>query len=92
MTRAVDLITEVTRAWRLYCLSKTIRMLSTEHSKKTIGNGTLKWEEPQEVVIHVKTTLNNRPLSYVKDDIELPVLTPYSMMFLNKNNIPEMDL
>ena len=58
---------------------------------KTIGNGSLKWEELEEVVIDVETALNNRLLSYVEDDIELPVLTPYSMMFLNKNNVPELD-
>ena len=58
---------------------------------KTIGNGTLKWDELEEVAIDVETALNNRPLSYVEDDVELPVLTPYSMMFLNNNNVPELD-
>ncbi len=44
---------------------------------KTIGNGSLKWEELEEVVVDVETVLNNPPLSYVEDEIELPVLTPY---------------
>ena len=58
---------------------------------KTIGNGTLKWEELEEVVIDVETTLNNRPLCYLEDDVELPVLTPYSMMHVNPSYTPELE-
>lgn len=43
---------------------------------KSIGNGLLLWNELQEVVLDVEVALNNRPLDYVKDDIELPILTP----------------
>ena len=56
-----------------------------KHHFKRIG------DELEEVVIDVETALNNRSLSYVEDDVELPVLTPYSMMFLNNNNVPELD-
>ena len=36
---------------------------------KAIGNGYLRWHESEEVFLDVETTLNNRPLGYVKDDI-----------------------
>ena len=37
----------------------------------------------------MEITLNNRPLGYVEDDIQLPVLTPNSMLYLNSNTLPE---
>ena len=43
---------------------------------KTIGHGNLKWNELEEIIIDVETTLNSRPLCYVEDDIQLPLLTP----------------
>ena len=48
---------------------------------KTIGNGLFTWPELCDVVLDVEITVNNRPLSYVKGDIQLPVLTPSSMLF-----------
>ena len=36
---------------------------------KAIGNGQLRWYELEEVILDVGTTLNNRPLGYVEDDI-----------------------
>ena len=36
---------------------------------KAIGNGYLRWHESEEVFLDVETTLNNRPLGYVEDDI-----------------------
>ena len=36
---------------------------------KAIGNGYLRWHESEEVFLDVETTLNNRPLRYVEDDI-----------------------
>jgi hypothetical protein len=35
--------------------------------------------------------LNNRPLTYVEDDLQFPVLTPNSMLFANSNILPEME-
>ena len=56
---------------------------------KTIGNGFLAWKELEEVLLDVEITLNNRPLGYVEDDIQLPVLTPNNMLYLNSNTLPE---
>lgn len=45
---------------------------------KCIGNGLLTWPELCEIVLDVEVALNNRPLSYLEEDIQLPVLTPAS--------------
>ena len=57
---------------------------------KTIGNGTLRWAELEEVVLDVEVALNNRPLSYLEEDIQLPVLTPNSMLHINSSHLPEL--
>jgi hypothetical protein len=41
-------------------------------------------------VIDVEVSLNNRPLSYVEDDVQLPLLTPNSMLTINPNHLPEL--
>lgn len=47
---------------------------------KVIGGSSLKWKELAEVVLDVEISLNNRPLTYVEDDVELSVLTPNLMI------------
>ncbi|XP_046863151.1 uncharacterized protein LOC124456887 [Xenia sp. Carnegie-2017] len=49
---------------------------------KTIGNGLLNWD----VLLDVEVALNDRPLSYMEDDIQLPILTPNSMLFVDKRS------
>ena len=56
---------------------------------KSIGHGNLRWKELEEVLLDVETTVNNRPLSYVEDDVQMPVLTPNSMQFGQPNTIQE---
>jgi hypothetical protein len=58
---------------------------------KTIGHGNFKWNELEEIIIDVETTLNSRPLCYVEDDVQLPLLTPNSMLFGQPNLIPQRD-
>ena len=41
------------------------------------------------MLLHVEVTLNNRPLCYEEDDVQLPVLTPSAMMFGQPKLIPE---
>jgi hypothetical protein len=55
-----------------------------------IGHGNLKWNE-LEIIINVETTLNSWPLCYVEDDVQLPLLTPNSMLFGQPNLIPQQD-
>jgi hypothetical protein len=52
-----------------------IELVKTALSK-TIGNGFLRWKELEKVLLDVEVALNNRPLSYVEDDVQFSVLTP----------------
>ena len=57
---------------------------------KSIGNGILSFKELENVVLDVEVALNDRPLSYLEDDIELPVLTPATMLGINPSQLPEL--
>ena len=46
--------------------------------------------ELEEVVLDVEIALNNRSLSYLEDDIQLPILTPNSILHQNPNYLPEL--
>lgn len=50
----------------------------------------LRWAEVEEVVLNVEVALNNRPLTYLDEDIQLVVLTPNSMLLLDLNHLPEL--
>ena len=56
---------------------------------KTVGNGMLTWGELQDAPLDVEVTMNNRPLSYVEEDIQLPILTPNLLQFGRPNLLPE---
>ena len=56
---------------------------------KSVGNGTLTWAELQDVLLDVEVTLNNRPLSYVEEDVQLPLLTPNMLQFGRPNLLPD---
>ena len=58
---------------------------------KTVEKGNLKWNELEEIIIDIETTINLRPLCYVEDDIEVPLLTPNVMLFGQPNVIPQQD-
>ena len=57
---------------------------------KVVGQGLLSWAELTEVLLDIEVTLNNRPLTYMEEDIQLPPLTPNSLLFLNANILPEL--
>ena len=48
---------------------------------KSIGNGNLRWHELEEVILDVEITLNNRPLGYVEDYVQMPVLTQCNVVW-----------
>jgi len=56
-----------------------------------MGGGLLTRAELQDVLLDVEVALNNRPLSYVKDDPRLPVLTPNLSLFGSPNLLPELE-
>ena len=58
---------------------------------KAGGSTVLTWNELQDVLLDVEIALNNRRLDYVEDDVQLPVLTPNSLMFNRPNQIPTQE-
>lgn len=42
-------------------------------------------------MLDVEVALNNRPLSYIEDDVQLPVLTPNTFLFDQPNMLPELE-
>ena len=58
--------------------------------RKAAGNGTLTWSELSDIVLDVEIATNGRPLSYLEDDVEMPVLTPSSMLHLQPTQLPEL--
>nr|XP_058973923.1 uncharacterized protein LOC131800242 [Pocillopora verrucosa] len=81
--RAEKWLKQVMRDERIIGLVKTAL-------NKTIGCGMLTWTELCEVVLDVEIALNNRPLCYVEDDIQLPVLTPNSLLVPRLNQPQEL--
>ena len=58
---------------------------------KTIGSPNLTWSELEEVLLQVQVTINNRPLCYVENDIQLSLLTANFMTLGKATSIPEED-
>ena len=58
---------------------------------KTIGKGSLSWNELKEILVDIEVALNTRPLSYMEDDVQLPTLTPNSTMFIGSTFAPELE-
>ena len=56
---------------------------------KVIGGGSLFWNELTDVHLDVETQVNRRPLNYVEDDPELPILTPATFLFQRTTHLPE---
>ena len=54
---------------------------------KTVGKSKLEWHELAEVLTDIEIPLNNRPLTYMEEDIEFPVLTPNSFGVLGQQQI-----
>ena len=44
-------------------------------------DGLLSLAELQELLLDIEVALNNRPLSYMDEDIRLPILTPSSFLY-----------
>ncbi len=58
---------------------------------KAIGNGALSFNELSEIVTDVEVAINSRPLDYVEEDVQFPLLTPNSLLFLQPNYLPELE-
>ena len=57
---------------------------------KTVGGGLLTWNKLSKVLLDIEIAMNNRPLSYMEEDVQLPTLTPNAMLLQNPNFLPEL--
>ena len=55
---------------------------------KAAGRIRLTFERLKEVLIDIENTLNNRPLGYIQNDIQLPILTPNMILHGKGITIP----
>ena len=47
---------------------------------KAVGGSLLSWDELSEVLLDIEIAMNNRPLTYMEEDVELPTLTLNSIL------------
>ena len=57
---------------------------------KVIGNASLTFEELEETVLDIEVNMNDRPLSYMEDDVSFPTLTPSAFLLQSPNAVPEL--
>ena len=55
---------------------------------RTIGKAQLTWAELEEVLLDTEIILNNRPLAYIEEEIDYPILTPNSLILGRDVNLP----
>ena len=48
---------------------------------KSVGKSILKWNKLEDILLDIENTLNNRPLLYLEDNIQFPVVTQNSSMY-----------
>ena len=56
---------------------------------KVIGRVSLFWNDLINVLLEVETQVSRRPLNYVEDDPDLPILTPATFLFQRTTHLPE---
>eukprot|EP00795_Rhopilema_esculentum_P000506 gene506-10185_t len=59
---------------------------------RILGKAKLSYDELQEMMLDVEITLNNRPLSYIEDDVQMPLLTPNMMLLSHQNALLESEV
>ena len=59
---------------------------------KSVGSANVTWNEFKVLRLDVEVALNNRPLMYLEEDIQLSTVTPNIMMFGQPNFLPEEDV
>ena len=58
---------------------------------KIIGGAMLTWDKLCDVILDMEIQINQRPLSYIEDDVELPTLTPTTFLFHRTSDLPESE-
>ena len=63
--------------------------LTKQSPYKSTGKSLLTWLELEEVFLDVEVNLNNRPLTYIEEDLEYSLLTPNSMILGRNIKLPD---
>ena len=58
---------------------------------RATGYTNLNLNNLEEILLDMEINLNNRPLTYLEDDVAFPVLTPNSLIFRQPKTLPEED-
>ena len=53
------------------------------------GKARLTWAELENVLLDIEIILNNRPLTYIEEEIDYPILTPNSLILVRDVNFPD---
>ena len=56
---------------------------------KATGRANLTKQELEEILLDMEIVLNSRPLIYIKDNIQMPLLTPNTLLYGQPIMIPE---
>ena len=64
----------------------------SEIRERSFGRADITWNAFEEILLDIEIALNNRPLTYVEDDVQLPVLTPNAIMLSQPNLLPGEDV
>ena len=61
-------------------LSERLLGMTNQALYKSLGRTNLRWSVLEEVLLDFETNMNNRPLTYIEEDILYPILIPNSMV------------
>ena len=56
---------------------------------RIIEKAQLTWTELEEVLLDIEKILNNRPLTYIEEEIDYPILTPNSLILGRDVSFPD---
>ena len=62
--------------------------LGKQSQFKATGRANLTKQEPEEILLDLEIVLNDRPLIYIYDDTQMPVLTPNNLLYGQPIMIP----
>ena len=71
-----------------WAIQRVVRLVKQSLFKAT-GMASLTKQKLKEILLNIETELNNWPLIYIEEDIQMPVLTPNTLLCEQPIMIPE---
>ena len=71
-----------------WAIQRVVRLVKQSLFKAT-GMASLTKQKLKEILLNIETVLNNWPLIYIEEDIQMPVLTPNTLLCGQPIMIPE---